>query len=321
MKSIIPIALLALMTAPVSRAVISIQFDFTHDTGGFFSDPTHGAIRTSLLNSAGSLIGGYLEDNLWEIAPSGGNTWSATFFNPSGSGSLSYSGAIPENTLLIFVGAQALGGSTLAQAGAGGYSWSGSLLWGETVAYRGQPGAADSPATDFARWGGSMSFNSAFGSWRYDTDPDPNNPDSGFAGYDFYSVVLHELGHVLGIGGAESWTSKISGNTFTGAASSALYGSAVPTYSADGNAHWAEDTSSFIYGTSTVQEAAMDPDIAAGQQKFFTSLDFAGLQDIGWQVAPVPEPEHYGLAAGALLVAWGMRRRRGDRSCRRAWRV
>jgi hypothetical protein len=58
------------------------------------------------------------------------------------------------------------------------------------------------------------------------------------------------------------------------------------------------------------QEAAMDPDIANGQRKHFTDLDFAAMDDIGWQVAVVPEADTWAmLLAGLGLVGVATRRR------------
>jgi hypothetical protein len=41
---------------------------------------------------------------------------------------------------------------------------------------------------------------------------------------------------------------------------------------------------SVVLGTNTPQEAAMDPDIAVGVRKHFTSLDAGAMTDIGWTV-------------------------------------
>jgi hypothetical protein len=126
-------------------------------------------------------------------------------------------------------------------------------------------------------------------------------------------VALHETGHVLGIGTADSWFANVSGATFAGPASTATFGGLVPL-EADGG-HWASDTMSTIYGTSTAQEAAMDPDLTTGTRKVFTTLDMAGLQDVGWTLAAVPEPKSTALLLGglALFLAFGSRRtlRRG----------
>ena len=54
----------------------------------------------------------------------------------------------------------------------------------------------------------------------------------------------------------------------------------------------------------------MDPTITAGVRKNFTDLDFAAMQDIGWQVTPVPEASSWAMMlAGLGLVGIFARRR------------
>jgi hypothetical protein len=103
---------------------------------------------------------------------------------------------------------------------------------------------------------------------------------------DFFSVAVHELGHVLGLGASEQWENWVSGSYFVGSAASAEYGGSVPLHS-DGD-HWAEGTTSVVYGTAAPQEASMDPTITNGTRKRFTDLDAAALTDIGWTVIPLP---------------------------------
>ena len=63
------------------RAVpaIAIQIDYSFDTGGFFNDP----VRRAILQQAANDVAARLDTFLPAITPSGGNTWSATFFHPS----------------------------------------------------------------------------------------------------------------------------------------------------------------------------------------------------------------------------------------------
>jgi hypothetical protein len=69
--------------------------------------------------------------------------------------------------------------------------------------------------------------------------------------------------------------------------------------------HWAPGTS--YLG----QECDMTPSITVGTRKEFNELDFAGLDDLGWDLTPVPEPTTvFALAAVGLAGAWGIRRRR-----------
>ena len=65
-----------------------------------------------------------------------------------------------------------------------------------------------------------------------------------------------------------------------------------------------------IYDGSS-REAAMGPNITAGQRNYFTDLDFAALKDIGWEVSPAPVPVPGALvllfSGLSLMVAWGKR--------------
>jgi len=54
----------------------------------------------------------------------------------------------------------------------------------------------------------------------------------------------------------------------------------------------------------------MDPDLTVGTRKFFTDLDFGGMDDLGWDVTPVPEPQTYALVAGLGLLVFSLCRRR-----------
>lgn len=154
-----------------------------------------------------------------------------------------------------------------------------------------------------------ISFTTRTGSdgatWYFDSDP-ASAGDLPGGSDDFYSVAVHEIAHVLGYGTAPSWDGRINGsNQFTGANSMTLHGGNVPL-SGDA-AHWNAGITSTLPGTSTSQETAMDPNIARGTRKYFTDLDYAGLQDIGWQVTPVPEPQAMLATAVCLLAVAGWR--------------
>jgi hypothetical protein len=247
----------------------NITFDYTYDQA-FFSSPQ----RRDALNEAARTFS-RLADPLAAIVPSGGNTWSASFFNPSGPGSLSISNpVIEQDEFRLYVGTESM--SALASGGTGAFSARGTTSWVNTVALRGQP---EDPR-NFVSWGGSIAFNPDK-NWWFDTD----SPVA--AGYvDFYSVAVHEIAHVLGLGTSREWKNQIGYSPegdpyFTGEHSVALHGSAVPLQS--GGGHWISGLDSVRGGW--VQETAMDPQILVGTRKYFTDLDFAGLYDIGWQEA------------------------------------
>jgi hypothetical protein len=177
---------------------------------------------------------------------------------------------------------------------------------------RGQAGALLASPTDNGPWGGSLTFNNT-STWYFDSDP--TTVESFTGQNDFYSVAVHEIAHLLGLGTADSWVTLetdpgTGGTTFTGTHSVALVGSSV-TLSPD-NGHWANGTMSTVAGTAIAQEAAMDPSLTVGTRKYFTNLDYAGLQDVGWQLAAIPEASTLALAAalGALGMVVRQRSRR-----------
>ncbi len=283
------------LAATVARG-LDIQFDYTYDTGSFFVGH---ADRISLLDAAAAVFENRFTDTLTSITPGSGNTWTATFNNPTTNAAVSLSNlTITTGVLRVYVGARQLGTTTLGIGGPGGFGASGTPAWLDTVEARGQAGALLTTPTDFGPWGGALTFD-LDASWYFGT--------GGLAGKDdFLSVATHELGHLLGFGTAGSWDARISGAKFTGANSTAANGGIQASLSGD-LGHWADGTMSTIFGTSTAQETAMDPVITVGAQKFFTTLDFAGMRDIGWTV--VPEPSTAGLVLGGLLLLGSKKRR------------
>ncbi|MFM9964268.1 MAG: matrixin family metalloprotease [Planctomycetaceae bacterium] len=244
---------------------INFQFDYSRDANHFFDDPA----RREILELAAETIGSRLNDHLQAIVPSGSNTWSLSVTNPSGASSFTMSNVtIAENTLLVFVGARMM--NSLAIGGPGGYSVAGSSEWFDVVEARGQSGALNNPASDFGPWGGSISFD-------LDADWYFGSSEAGLGSqqHDFLSVAMHELGHLLGIGTADSWTRSVSGGFFLGSNARAEHRGNVLL---SGSSHFQEGLK------DGGDEAALDPSLLAGTRKQFTKLDFAALADIGWEV-------------------------------------
>jgi hypothetical protein len=272
LRAVLLAGLAGLALAPAAGAGISFQFDYTYDGGFFTGHPD----RQAALEEAAERLAVFTDD-LDPITPGGSNWWKAGFYRPD-TGNMQWvdNPVIPADTLRVYAGGRDLGGS-VGRGGPGSYSVGGSGAWCDTVETRGEDGVFDSPETDFGPWGGSVTFTNASNiDWYFGLDP------GGLTGSnsDFLSVAMHELGHVLGIGTAESWDAHVAGGVFTGPAAVAEYGGNVPV---DGIAsHWDYGTMSEVDGVP--QEAAMDPDLTQGTRKVFTDLDFAGLADVGWEV-------------------------------------
>jgi hypothetical protein len=292
-----------LLAASQAATAITINLDYSYDTNGFFTDSS----RRDLMQSAASYFESRLTDSLSAITSSGGNNMTASFYSPTDGSLTSVSNfSVAADTITIFVGGYAMSGSTLGRGGFGGWSATGTSAFFDTIRHRGQSDDMyGSTATEFNPWGGSISFNTDYSNWYFDSDP---STDEAFSGSDFYSVALHELGHVLGLGTADSWDNLInSSDEFTGTNAVATYSGNVPVTS-DG-VHWDYGTMSFVDGVA--QEAAMDPNVTTGTRKRFTDLDNAALDDIGWDVAAtaVPLPPALFLFAGGLLGMLGLGKR------------
>ena len=283
---------LVLLAASQPANAVVINFNYSYD-GGFFSGANQG--RQSILEAAGGYLGSILSDSLAAITSNGSNHFDAVFDRPDTGvlTTLSNFNVAPD-TLTVFVGGRNLGSGTLGVGGPGGYSVGGNSTYVNTAPQRGQSGVGSS---DFAPWGGQISF-STVADWYFDSDL---STSESFTGNDFYSVALHELGHVLGLGTAGSWNNQVSGSSFNGANAVAAYGALVPLQGGGDTGHWQEGTQSTVNGV--LQEALLDPTITTGTRKLFTKLDLAALQDVGWQVsaAAVPLPSALWLFGTALF--------------------
>ncbi len=250
----------ALALAPAHA--IQIEFDYTYDTRGFFTDLATGtpiAERRALLETAASFYSGFT-DNLAAISPQAGDSWSVSFGHPSLAGpAVTLTNlSIPEDTLRVYVGGSSSAPGVLGFAGTGNsLTATGSAQFTDAVYARGQANAAGPQATDYGIWGGTIWFN-ASNDWYFGTDPaglSAGRPD-------FLTTATHELGHILGFGEADSWRSQIDydTNTFMGAYSMAVHGSPVPLDQY--RMHWGEGVYSTYEGL--LQETMMDPSTARG---------------------------------------------------------
>lgn len=293
------LSMLLVMSAQPVHA-ISISFDYSYDQQGFFDDA-----RRATLNQAGTYVGSRLQDQLTAIDSSGTNNFTAKFSNPSDfNSSISVPAfSVAANDIRVYVGASDMGSDMLGNGGPGGFSVSGDEDFVNNALSRGQTGVFAAPVGDFGPWGGMIGFNSA-SDWYFDQDA---STVEEFGNFDFFSVAVHELAHIVGFGTSASWDANVNGLTFTGVNSQLSYGEAVPLDLDLG--HWVEGTLSTYNGF--LQNTAMEPVIAAGQRKYLTDLDFAAVRDVGWQVStPIPEPSTLLLLISgvSLLAVWGKRK-------------
>lgn len=212
---------------------------------------------------------------------------------------------MPADTIIVYVGARDLGSSTRGLAGPGGWGGSSSNAeWFPLLRGRGSAEAANANAslkTDFALWGGSIAFD-IDSTWNF-------SQTQNTSGTDFISIALHEMGHVLGIGTADSWDNKISSTLFTGNASTRSYGANPPM---SGSGHFGgTGTTSKTFGSfnvthGTTRQVLMLPTLTDDNTNLVVAsdLDLAALLDIGWQISPQLILNDTGLHPTGTSFTW-----------------
>ncbi|MBY0514638.1 MAG: FG-GAP-like repeat-containing protein, partial [Gemmataceae bacterium] len=243
---------------------VTIQLDYSFDALGFFNDPT----RRAVFQQAAYDLGASIDTPLAAVFPGGGNTWTGAFTNPATGGTATVPNAVVgANTLVVYVAGRDLAPGELGVGGPGTFSAGGSSAWQTLLRNRTPSGGS--------AWGGSIAFDTST-SWYFGASP----VGIGRGQTDFYSVAVHELGHVLGIGTSRRWNAQVTGGAFVGPTAEAVYGGPVPVTSDAG--HWRAGTT--VNGTP----AAMDPAIGPAERMPFTLLDYAALADLGWAIGTGP---------------------------------
>jgi hypothetical protein len=269
-------------TGPVQA--ITIEFDYSYDPAGFFGTAESPTPARTALEFAGRTFEPFF-DSLAAIQPDGPNSWTAVFRDPgTGAQTTVPELAIGQDSIRVFAGARNLSGSKLGEAGPGVYSFppgsEPSSWFSDAIVNRGQ-GASNE---DFAPWGGFIEIDtlSSGGSprkWHFDVQTPPASD-----AFDFYTVAVHELGHLLGFGTSTAFSAIVDGGQFIGETVMDLYGGSAPMHS--DNLHWAAGVGSPPYAMPSRPKPALGPSLAPGERKLFTPLDYAALADIGWSVPP-----------------------------------
>lgn len=302
-RPFIPAVALFAMGAFLSPAAsaIEIRIDYTYDTGNFFDTQAKKDAMEAVANFYGKMI----TDKLLRIDPAEFSqaSWDAAFPHPTTGAIQTVSElVVPEDVIIVYVGARELGGTVAGRGGPGGYGGGGFSSWFERIEGRGSAAAAAEPPssrTDFALWGGAISFDTPR-TWNFSLT-------GNGTGTEFVTVALHEMGHVLGIGTADSWNNQLSGGTFTGSAAALSFGGA-PT--AD-SGHFTGTLTSRMFGSfgathGTTRPVLMLPSFTDTGSNFdvATDLDLSALADIGWKLSPPTQLTTLSLGPDAVSFNW-----------------
>jgi hypothetical protein len=315
--SIVTYIVLCLGACATPARAINILIDDTYDTNGFFAA---GSQARAALDAAADYYSAILDDTFSQIITPDPYTsslppeytpgtvqweWTMSFTHPSSFSEVTITNpTVAVDEYRLFVGAKNLDDPTLGQGGPGGGSRrrfsDGGFFTPEEIeeinAIHAQFTAEASQrgeVSGFARWGGFATFD-LDSVWHFDHTTAPPAGKN-----DLFSVAIHEIGHALGLGGSDEWTALTAGTGdeayYFGQTAVDEYGTVVPLAfdvvdeePVVDDGHWREGTMSHVFGSNTVQEAAMDPTITKGTRKRLTALDAAALTDIGWTVVPPP---------------------------------
>ena len=251
---------------------MEIKFDYRFDTNDFFTEE-----RKAALNLAGDVWSILLQDDFAPV-PVGAEF---TVQNPQTGANETIVLQEAIDDLVIFVGASSepfsgipVGNavsetgnlSSLAQAQYDGIDLQGDIFQRRISSDFRNGGAV----TDFEPWVGTISFA---------TNPDPawdfslREPD--LDKFDFVSIALHEIGHILGVGTAPIFDVLGAGGAFDGVNAKEV---------SDGNPIPLEASLGHIDEGFRDNKVLLDSILEPGRQSP-TEIDLALLADIGYEIA------------------------------------
>lgn len=265
------------------------RFDYSNDTGFFRDHPE----RRALLEQAGRMITDRLSDTLAPIPASNASiSWEAHYTNPSTGANtkLPASFSVAANEIVMFVGGRSLqslefpgGGKVRAYADGVktpfGYSCAGTTqaqctAFGTTLTTRGEGVTQGAGAVDFAPFVASLSFDNRSDTileWNFEEGPLLSTQ------FRFLTFAQHELAHVLGFGISDSFIAKAQAGVFNGPSADAAY---------IGAGHLPLNGGHLAQSVADVQQSIMTSNIRSSA--LLGPVDFAVLDDIGWQVTADP---------------------------------
>jgi len=291
-------------TSISSYAAIDIIFDYSYDTGNYFGDEQR-YIMEQVAYAYESRMGGtnFTGTRAVEDVGVSGITPKLLFYNPSTNtsispliGSTTADGNVigKPDELIIFLGARSHGFSSsnvLASAGETGISYSYTSV-SDKDAWLAAKNAKDTSSL-YQPIAGSSQVNTNH-SFYFDTDLTTHADATSSGLIDFYSVMVHEIGHVMGFNLNNAWNFNKSGNYWTGANAKSEYGGQnIPLYSTP---HWDLPTDGTPGNTGNLNPGlvscachpSMLPSGGPDERTSFSDLDFALLKDIGYSISASP---------------------------------
>ena len=273
--------------AATHLSAITIEIDYTYDTNNFFDT----AEKRAPLEAAAKFFGDLINDNLLEINPNtfvspSTTTWTANINHPGTADTQTIPGlVVPEDTIIIFAGGRKITSGSLGIGGPGGFGASGDQAWFDRIRGRGNDGAIATPRTDFAPWGGAVTFNTD-ATWNFSLTS--NGP-----GFEFISTALHEIAHVLGIGTSDVWFDLTSSGFFVGPAANQSWGDNPPAFNGHLQKPSGSPLESPLFNSFQVTHGLVRPvlmlpfgfDIGSNFD-VATDLDLSVLVDLGWEIFP-----------------------------------
>jgi len=272
-------AALAGFCAPALGGLIVFFFDYSLDAGGIFDGSTaSGKQAQAAMDRAAQVFSDRLVDRLSAIAPTSGDTWSPRIVNPgTGADMAAPISSLTANVIKVYVGSRSLAVTEVGNTVIGYGTASGSQAFMDSVQARGQAGALANPKMDFGPWGGSIAFDDST-NWYFGATAGGLTAQK----MDFQSVAIHELEHLLGFSVSQaSWLNLVVGGKFTGVKTVAANGGIAPTVT---GSHWLGMSSAVGLGGPS-QVALMDASLPLGTRRKITQLDWAALDDAGWEFA------------------------------------
>lgn len=268
------------------ESVLKVRLDFSLDNSDFFTTrhPQAKAVMQEVVNE----IVARFNDTLAAVNPPSRSEiqWQPAVLDPRTAAltPLPSSFRAAANEIVIYVRGNNLTGLTRGLGGYNtigvGYNCPDQACVNEANAFisnlntRGEAGAAASTPSDFAPVVGAITIDTRSDvSWNFGAvgTGDPGQSD-------FRAVVAHEFAHVLGFGTAPSFNRYVSGNRFAGPKANTVFpGSAnIPL---NGASHLAYSVRDVVPTTMTGRFEGM-----------LSELDFAILDDIGWELTPDIRP-------------------------------